>query len=54
MAAVWSLIIGVVLGGAGTLFFCGSVKLEKENAYYEQGYRDGYREGQQPREERNE
>ncbi|MDY5976269.1 MAG: hypothetical protein SPI84_06540 [Anaerovoracaceae bacterium] len=52
MAAVWSLIIGVVLGGAGTLFFCGSVKLEKENAYYEQGYRDGYREGQQPREER--
>ena len=52
MAAVWSFIFGIVLGGAGTLFFCGSVKLEKENAYYEQGYRDGYRDGQQPREER--
>lgn len=52
MAAAWSFIAGMVLGGAAAIFFCGSVKLEKENAYYEQGYRDGYREGQQPRGER--
>ena len=52
MAAVWSFIAGMLLGGATAIFLCGSVKLEKENAYYEQGYRDGYRDGQQPREER--
>ena len=41
MAAVWTFIFGVIIGMAGTAFFFGCVKQERENAYYEQGYHDG-------------
>ena len=47
MAAVWTFIFGLVLGMAGATFFFGSVKQEKENAYYEQGYSDGYKAGRE-------